>query len=155
MRQWLFLVTAAAVAAALARALAPSGAGRTVVSLAAGLAVLLSAVGGLRGVEWLELEWDRIRLTGVEAAEVPVADEALKSLIAEKTGAYIVDKGRGLGMECLVEVTVFTDKSGWPTPWQIQVRGTWTPAQKEALQRAVEEEVGIPHSRQSFWEEGA
>ena len=155
MKQWLFLVTAASMAAALARALAPPGAGRTVVRLAAGMAVLLSAVGGLRGVELLGMEWDRALAAGAEAREVPGGDRALKSLIAEKTGAYIVDKGRALGMECRVEVTVVTDESGWPTPWQIQVWGSWTPEQKEALGWAVEEELSIPAQRQSFWEEGA
>ena len=153
MRQWLFLVTAACAVAARARALAPPGAGRTVVSLAAGMAVLLSAVGGLQSIDLLDVEWDSV-LTA-EVPEMPAGDAALKSLIAQKTGAYIVDKGLSLGLECRVEVTVVSDASGWPIPWQIQVWGSWTPAQKEALQRAVEEELNIPAARQSFWEEGA
>lgn len=155
MRQWLLTVTAAAAVGALARAITPKGAGQTVVSMAAGVAVLLSALGGVKGIELAGREWSGLLTADVAAQEVPVGDEVLKSLIAEKTGAYILDKGQALGMECRVGVTVVTDASGWPTPWQMEVWGTWTPAQKEALSRAVAEELNIPAARQSFWEEGA
>lgn len=155
MKQWLLTVTAAAAAAALARAMAPTGAGRTVVGMAAGMAVLLSVLSGVGGVELWGREWDGIFQTNTAAQAPPDGGEALKSLIAEKTGAYILDKGRLLGMECRVGVTVVTDASGWPVPWQVEVWGTWTQTQKEALSRAVEEELDIPAARQSFWEEGA
>ncbi len=155
MREWLLAVTAAALAAALAQALVPKGAVRTVVAMAAGMVLLLTALEPLTkaeaapgGLGELLENWE-VPETGEETRQV------LKTLIAEKTGAYILDKGRSLGVQCRAKVTVADDASGWPVPWQVEVWGTWTQAQKQALSRAVEEELNIPGERQSFWEEGA
>ena len=78
----------------------------------------------------------------------------MKILIAQKAGAYIVDKGQSLGLRCKAEVGVALDSSGWPVPWEAKISGTWTAEQKKALSQAVEKELGIPVQRQSFREEG-
>lgn len=77
----------------------------------------------------------------------------MKTLIAQKAGAYIVDKGSALGCVCAAKVTVATDDTGWPVPWQVEVSGSMTAAQQQALARAIAEDLAIPAERQSFREE--
>jgi len=85
----------------------------------------------------------------------PVGEDVLKTLIAQKVGAYIVDKGSALGCQVsAAQVTVAEDGSGWPVPWSAEITGTWTGEQQRALRQAVEADLGIPRERQSFREEG-
>lgn len=155
LKEWLLGVTATALAVSLAQALTPEGTVKKIGRLVGGLVLLLSALRPLMG-------WEGAPLGSLSFAPVPGAveeagrsvEEIMKTLIAQKAGAYIVDKGQSLGFSCGAEVTVALDGSGWPVPWEATVFGEWTPAQKKALSQAVEEELGIPAQRQSFREEG-
>lgn len=155
LREWFLGVTAAALAVSLAQALTPEGTIKKIGRLVGGLVLLLSAVRPLMG-------WEGVSLGGLSLSPDPaVVEEAaqsgtqvMKTLIAQKAGAYIVDKGQSLGFTCKAEVGVAEDSAGWPIPWEATVFGEWTQAQKKALSQAVEEELGIPAQRQSFREEG-
>ena len=155
LKTWLLGVTAAALAVSLAQALTPEGTVKKIGRLAGGLVLLLAAVRPLTS-------WNGELPKGVSLAPDPglveeaaqSGEEAMKILIAQKVGAYIVDKGQSLGFSCRVEVEVAEDGSGWPVPWQAEISGEWTAQQKKALSQAVEEELGIPAQRQSFREEG-
>lgn len=161
LRDWLLSVTACAFAAALAQALTPKGTIKKVAGLAGGLVLLLAVVrpvltldpAALLSQAGLPGEGSQAGLRS-EAAEK--GEEVLKTLIAQKAGAYIVDKGQGLG--CRVSwarVTAAEDGSGWPVPWSAEIAGSWTAEQRQALARAVEEELNIPAHRQSYQEEGS
>ena len=155
LRDWLLGVTAAALAVALAQALTPEGTVKRVGRLVGGLLLLLAATRPLLGAQfpdWRELEALSPAMTAEEAGES--GQEVMRSLIAQKAGAYIVDKGQSLGLQCEARVGVAQDGSGWPVPWEAEISGTWTAEQKKALSRAVEEDLGIPARRQSFREEG-
>ena len=155
LKNWLLGVTAAALAVSLAQALTPEGTVKKIGRLAGGLVLLLAAVRPLLGLEapsWQGPEALSPTLMAEQAGQS--GQEVLKTLIAEKAGAYIVDKGQSLGFSCRVEVEVAEDGSGWPVPWQAEISGEWTAQQKKALSQAVEEELGIPAQRQSFREEG-
>lgn len=155
LRDWLLGVTAAALAVALAQALTPEGTVKRVGRLVGGLLLLLAATRPLLGAQfpdWRELEALSPAMTAEEAGES--GQEVMRSLIAQKAGAYIVDKGQSLGLQCEARVGVAQDGSGWPVPWEAEISGTWTAEQKKALSRAVEEDLGIPAQRQSFREEG-
>lgn len=155
LRDWLLGVTAAALAVALAQALTPEGTVKRVGRLVGGLLLLLAATRPLLGApfpDWRELEALSPAMTAEEAGES--GQEVMRSLIAQKAGAYIVDKGQSLGLQCEARVGVAQDGSGWPVPWEAEISGTWTAEQKKALSRAVEEDLGIPAQRQSFREEG-
>ena len=78
----------------------------------------------------------------------------MKTLIEEKTSAYIVDKGGALGMECTAQTQAEDDGSGWTVPWQVTVRGTWNESQRQALSDLIARELDIPPERQSFQKEG-
>lgn len=155
LRDGLWGVTAAALAVALAQALTPEGTVKRVGRLVGGLLLLLAATRPLLGAQcpdWRELEALPPAMTAEEAGES--GQEVMRSLIAQKAGAYIVDKGQSLGLQCEARVGVAQDGSGWPVPWEAEISGTWTAEQKKALSRAVEEDLGIPAQRQSFREEG-
>lgn len=155
LKDWLLGVTAAALAVSLAQALTPEGTVKKIGRLVGGLVLLLAAVRPLMG--WEGLSWESVSLSpdpaAVEAAGQS-GDEMMKTLIAQKAGAYIVDKGQSLGFTCVAEVGVAEDSSGWPIPWEATISGEWTAQQKKALSQAVEAELGIPAQRQSFREEG-
>lgn len=155
MKNWLLGVTAAALAVSLAQALTPEGTIKKIGRLVGGLVLLLAAVRPL-------MNWEGATLDGLSLAPDPAmvkeaaqsGDEIMKTLIAQKAGAYIVDKGQSLGFTCVAEVGVAVDSSGWAVPWEATVSGDWTAQQKKALSQAVETELGIPAQRQSFREEG-
>lgn len=156
-RQWLLGVTAAAMVLSLADALVPEGGVKKVCRLAGGLALLLAAVNPVIGLldgsalagaldRWkeerqsfaLELEEQR--------------DGFYLAIIEEETAAYVMDKARELGFDCVAEVTYGYDEEGVPRPWEIAARGEWTEGQREALSRVLEEELGVPAQRQFFGE---
>ena len=155
MKDWLLGITAAALAVALAQALTPEGTVRKIGRLAGGLVLLLAMLRPLAG--WQE-DFLKTLAPAQEAGEwgetAPGGLEVMKTLIVEKTGAYIVDKGRALGISCRAQVEVACDDSGWPVPWEAAIFGTWTDQQQKTLSRTVEQDLGIPVQRQSFREEG-
>lgn len=155
LRQWLLGIVAAALGVSLAQALTPEGTVKKVERLLGGLVLLLAVLrplGTLLPAAWQEgLE----AFSVLEETEAPQAGgEAVKTLIAQKAGAYIVDKGQSLGASCEAQVTVAVDESGWPVPWEVQVRGRWTGEQKTALGQAIQQDLNIPPQRQFFQEEG-
>ena len=156
LREWLLGVTAAALAIALAQSVTPEGTVKKVGKLVGGLVLLLAVVKPIAQV-------DPTALTGLWTAsgyETEAAaqggEEVLKILIAQKTGAYIVDKGQSLGCRVTeAQVTVADDGSGWPVPWSVVVNGDWTLEQRVELSRVIAEELAIPSARQLFQKEGA
>lgn len=154
LREWLLGVAAAALAVALALSLTPEGAVKKVLRLVGGLVLLLSALGPLG-----RLDWEALAVTAAGYGLVETGDAAQSvrdvqnQVIAEKTAAYIADKGAGLGAAVTAAVTVGPDENGWDVPWSVELTGTWTPAQQRKLAAALEEELNIPPERQS-WREG-
>ena len=156
LREWLLGVVAAALAVSLAQSITPEGTVKKVGKLVGGLVLLLAAVGPVARVDPTALTGFRTAW-GYESAEAAQGgEEVLKILIAQKTGAYIVDKGQSLGCRVTeAQVTVAGDDGGWPVPQSVVVKGDWTAEQKEELSRAIAEELAIPASRQLFQKEGA
>ncbi len=153
-RDWLLGIVAAALAVALAQALTPEGAVKKASRLAGGLVLLLAVVKPLTAFAPEDLPaLGRDLAPAAEAAE-QAGDETMKILIAQKTGAYIVDKGSALGFPCTAEVTVAEDGSGWAVPWSAQLTGRWTAEGRNALSRMLAEDLGIPAERQTFQEAG-
>lgn len=150
-KSWLMGIVAAALTVSLAQALTPEGPVRKVGRLVGGLVLLLAVARPP-----LRLEAALPVMAEVPAAEASAGktgEEMLKTLIAQKAGAYIVDKGSALGLTCAATVTVAVDDTGWPVPWQAEVRGPLTVSQREALAKAIAEDLAIPPERQSFQKE--
>lgn len=149
LRDWILGITAAALAIALAQALTPAGTVKKVGSLLGGMVLLLAA---LRPVLALDVDTLAVAAANYAPSAAPdeLGQEALKSLIAEKTAAYIVDKGARLGAGVTAQVELAQDGSGWPVPYRARISGTWTEQQRQALEQAVSRELDIPPQRQSY-----
>ena len=153
LREWLLGVVGAALAVALAQSLTPEGTIKKVGTLLGGLVLLLAAIRPVAALDPQDLAALVPDQGTWEESASDVGEEMIKALIAEKTSAYIVDKGSALGCVCAAKVTVATDDTGWPVPWQVEVLGNMTAAQQQALARAIAEDLAIPAERQSFREE--
>lgn len=154
LRQWLLGVVGAALAVALAQAVTPEGSIKKVGAVLGGLLLLLAAIRPVAGLDpqtaaGLVPSWESLE----ENVSGGAGEEMMKGLIAEKTSAYIVDKGRELGVSCTAWVTVGRDASGWPVPRSVEISGTWSRKGRDALSRVIEEELDIPPQRQIFREE--
>ena len=148
-KNWLMGIVAAALAVSLAQAMTPEGPVRKVGRLVGGMVLLLAVARPLLRLE--PAMTAMAQLPGAEVSRVRIeegGEEMMKTLIAQKAGAYIVDKGSALGCVCAAKVTVATDDTGWPVPWL-----TVCCSCLRALARAIAEDLAIPAERQSFREE--
>ena len=143
----------AALAVALAQALTPEGAVKKVGRLVGGLVLLLAVVRPLGKLELDGLAVAAANMGSLAGTEERAGEKVMKTLIVEKVGAYIVDKGSALGVDCQASVTVRADETGWLVPWAVEITGDLTAEQERRLSQAVEEELSIPAQRQSFRKE--
>lgn len=154
LKQWILGITCAAVIAAAAEALAPPGRVKKAGRLAVGLLVLLAVVKPLGGLDFDALAGAlasyRPDRAACEAALEEKSGAVLKTIIEEKTGAYISDKAEALGMNCAAEVTYYYGPDGEVRPEAVVVRGEFTENQQVQLSRVLEGELGIPAQRQRF-----
>ena len=153
LREWLLGVVGAALAVALAQSLTPEGTIKKVGTLLGGLVLLLAAIRPVAALDPQDLAALVPDQGTWEESASDVGEEMIKALIAEKTSAYIVDKGRELGVSCTVRVVVGEDPSGWAVPRSVEIVGVWSKQEREALSQAIARELDIPPQRQIFREE--
>ena len=143
-KTWLLGIVLTAFAGELARQLAPGGKEQAFVRFAAGLLLVLAVLQPLASLPQRRLELERaVPWEGWEAGEEDYQkdwQEALSSVIAEKTQAYIWDKANQLGLACRAEVSVAAGEGGIPLPDRAVIYGPYS----GELARCIEEEVGIP-----------
>lgn len=75
--------------------------------------------------------------------------ELLAQSIKEQCEAYVWDKASTQGIEATIEIILEKDEE-YPYPKASVVQGTLSPAQKQYLQRILENEMGIPILRQEW-----
>lgn len=154
LRQWLVGITCAAMIIALADSLTPSGTVKRIGRLAGGLVLLLAVVKPVLGVDFSALasaavQWEDLTVDG-ERLEKTNTD-LLKTIIAEKTGAYILDKAGALGLDCgSVAVSCALGEGGVPYPSAVTITGSLTEEQRRTLSRWVEADLAIPEERQTY-----
>ena len=86
--------------------------------------------------------------TQVEAYQ-EYSQEAYEQLIAQRTAAYIQDRGAAYGLSCQASVTVQW-QDGVPLPYAVTLDIENSPA----LSDEITQQLGIPPERQ-YWEGGA
>ena len=155
-RQWLLGVACTALILAVSDSLAPDGSVKKICRLAGGLALLLAAVGPVfrmdSGVLARTLEEYRIMVQSCEDALEEQNNLFYQTIIEENAAAYIVDKAEEMGISCQAEVTFFYDEDGVPCPWEVTARGDWTDGTRKALERLLEDDLGVPPQRQHYEE---
>ena len=75
-----------------------------------------------------------------------MASDARREVICRNLSAYILDKAAALQTELTVDVILC--EGDVPAPESIRLTGSPTPYARGALQRFIEEELGIPKERQ-------
>lgn len=153
MERWLLGVSCAALVMVVSGALVKGGSGQRVCKLVGSLLLLLVTVGPIVGLE--ESDWQRLldfdtgAMEETREAFAQQNEQLYESIIAEETGAYILDKAKSLGVSCQVEVVVeWVDEV--PQPWSASLTGAWTPEQRQALADMMQADLGIPYERQRF-----
>jgi stage III sporulation protein AF len=148
LKKWLLGVVLTALAAGLARQLAPKGRDQGVVRLVGGLLLTLALLRPLTSLSWsgvaVETFGAELETRTEELKNEQV--EALSQVIEQRTAAYIWDKASQLGLDCQVTVTAQVGESGIPLPASVTVTGAYS----QALAEWIEEEVGIPTLQQTW-----
>lgn len=151
-REWLFCVVTASVLSAAAQTLVPEGTFRRMIAFIGGLILMLVILRPLTDIDpkGVELHLDRYRreIASRQAELQQAGEKGLAELIAERTGAYIVEKGDALGVQVQVRVLTETGTDGIPVPVAAELTGGYS----EALSAYMEQELGIPAERQ-VWHE--
>ena len=155
-RQWLLGVACTALILAVADSLAPDGSVKKICRLAGGLALMLAAVSPLLRLEVGALgdmlEKYQAEVRGYEETLEAQNNLFYQTVIEESAAAYIVDKAEEMGISCQAEVTFSYDENGVPCPWEVTARGDWTDETREALERLLEDDLGVPTQRQHYEE---
>ena len=155
-RQWLLGVACTALILAAADSLAPAGSVKKICRLAGGLALLLAAVSPIlrlnSGALDKALEGYRAQVRSYEETLEEQSNLFYQTIIEESAAAYIVDKAKELGISCQAEVTFSYDENGVPCPWEVTAWGDWTDEAREALERLLEDDLGVPPQRQHYEE---
>ena len=155
-RQWLLGVACTALILAAADSLAPDGSVKKICRLAGGLALLLAAVSPIlrldSGALADALKGYRAQIRSYEETLEEQNHFFYQTVIEESAAAYIVDKAEEMGIFCQAEVTFSYDEDGVPCLWEVTARGDWTEGAREALERLLEDDLGVPPQRQHYEE---
>ncbi|GHU91462.1 hypothetical protein FACS1894202_12940 [Clostridia bacterium] len=108
---WTLILTSMAVT--IVMAIAPKSALRGLLATVAGCVVVLALLKPLPQVTFPDLSIVNYQLSIDDYAHI--TDSEIKSIIEEKTSAYIGTKARELGLDC--EVTVILDERN--SPWEV------------------------------------
>ena len=156
-RTWLLGITCAAMVVALAESLMPKGAVRNIGRLTGGLILLLAIVQPVVSLDEDALADAlaryRSELSSYDTALEETNETLIKGIIAEQSGAYILDKAASLGIDCTVEVETKPGEGGDPVPHSVTIRGDLTDGEQEALSRQITADFAIPAERQ-YYESG-
>ncbi len=148
-------VVCAALIAALATALCPSGFSRKLTRAAGGLLLLAAVLKPLGQLDWdraLEGFWaSQAVLVGQTQAEAQESRDLQEAIIARQTAAYISGKAAALGIrDPQVWVDCRWTGEGFPAPDAVRVRGEGDPEAWRALQSAIQADFGLDPARQTL-----
>lgn len=151
-QEWLRAVVVTALLLSVVQTLLPEGNVRRIASFSGGL-ILMLVLRPLLGTDLSALELDLApyreaieeRQTELEAQ----SDQELEQLIAERTGAYILEEAARLGMQIQVRVETVPGDDGMPVPVRVEITGAYSAQLSEWIAR----ELGIPGEEQVWHEE--
>ena len=153
LRQWLLGVVSCAFLVSLLDQLTPEGSVRKLARFSGGLVLILCMLRPLGTAEPWELALD---LDGFSADRVAleeqyrdVSGQSLAAVIAERTGAYILEEAARLGMQIQARVETAPGDDGMPVPVRVEITGAYSAQLSEWIAR----ELGIPGEEQVWHEE--
>ena len=154
-KNWLIAVTCTAMIIAVADSITPGGTIKRIGKLTGGVVLVIVLLTPVIGLDYsalsIALAESRMASGGYSAQEAGnLSAQLMKTIIAEQTGAYILDKATNLGAHCEVEVFCSLTDDNIPYPSSVVISGTLNKGQQEELSRAIEAELAIPREMQTF-----
>ena len=151
-REWLTSLVLVSLLLSVTQSLIPEGTLRRAASFTGGLILLFALLRPVLGADLRRLELDfggyQAEIAARQEELTAARTEAMTSIIAERTEAYILDKAGEMGLEVSARVETRAGEDGVPVPWSVELTGLRT----EALASYLETELGIPAERQ-VWHE--
>ena len=152
-QEWLRAVVVTALLLSVVQTLLPEGNVRRIASFSGGLILMLVLLRPLLGTDLSALELDlapyREAIEERQAELEAESDQELEQLIAERTGAYILEEAARLGMQIQVRVETAPGDDGMPVPVRVEITGAYSAQLSEWIARAL----GIPGEEQVWHEE--
>ena len=151
-REWLTSLVLVSLLLSVTQSLIPEGTLRRAASFTGGLILLFALLRPVLGADLRRLELDfggyQAEIAARQEELTAARAEAMTSIIAERTEAYILDKAGEMGLEVSARVETRAGADGVPVPWSVELTGPRT----ESLASYLETELGIPAERQ-VWHE--
>ena len=154
LKNWIMYITSAAVLSAVCLGILPEGRAKKAVSLVCGFVTLLCLAYPITDGRMDELsgvlpEFDLS--DGFEEKAEETKQIATRIVIQEELGAYILDKGKEMGVEIEdVEVSVRWSEEGYWYPVKAEIRLKNEGAASEELENMILKELGIEESK-IYW----
>ncbi|MCD7947125.1 MAG: stage III sporulation protein AF [Oscillospiraceae bacterium] len=157
-KTWLIGVLCAAMIVAIAEQLIPNGTIRKIAKLTGGLVLLLAILQPFVSMDEGELAraMEDYRATMSDYGDGLEEENSvlMKGIIAEQSGAYIVDKAAELGITCTAAVETEDGEEGYPLPYSVEIHGSLTGEERAALTAQITADFGIPAERQYYGGDG-
>ncbi len=77
-----------------------------------------------------------------------IGQSELKSIITQRSEAYILEKAKSLNLDLEVEIKLSEDQS--PRPESVRIRGAVSPYAKSVLRTYITDTLGIPEDKQQW-----
>lgn len=152
-RGYLLRLCAGAFFSALLLAVIPQGTPRRMAALLCSLLLAFLALSPLAGLDYDALSESIGRLElAQEQARTGIAlqnRELTARIISERVEAYILDKAAELGLDITVQLQI-NAQAGTPYPEAVTIYGAANTAQRQRLQRYIEQNLGIAPERQEW-----
>ncbi len=149
LRSWVVGIAGAAMVTAIAMTVTPEGRVKRVVSLVCGLMTVVALIKPIVGFDYGSFsEYLAQYKSEAEAfsANIEATNENLtRRIIEERSEAYILDKGKSLGMTDLkaaIQLTWCVDGFWYPSGVSLETNADETA--RQSLGRDIEAELGIP-----------
>ena len=152
--EWVRTMAVGAIFCAVVLLLIPEGSEKRSVKLTCAFMLTILLIQPLRRLDEEKLTelltLQRLEETGLAADTDELSMELYSRIIRRETEEYIWDAAQRLGIRELGVRIRLKDSGGMPVPWSIDLTGSVTQQQKEALSLLLEGELGIPPQRQTW-----
>lgn len=150
--RYLYSVAAAAIVCTIVKnILKNDSAQKTVLTTICGIFITFTIVSPLKEIRMIDMESFVISFADDGACAASLGNEMrtqkLRADIKARTEAYILDKANALQAHLQVEV-ILSDDHDMPVPVSVRLSGSISPYAKIQLQRALEDDLGIPKENQ-------
>lgn len=149
--KYILSVTAAAILFGILQSLIGKKHGSTVlVKLIGGLFLTFTAIAPVTEVNidhLLDSSWSfTAQGSAIATNGLAISQDQLRSIIKEKSEAYILDKALFYNAQLEVDVTLSQDEM--PVPAAVRLQGSVSPYTRNAIQQWLQDEMGIPKENQ-------